>query len=49
MYKEAVRKDSVDIGEKTLVSGDIGRNETVEEFFRQVREDGAVTSELYDK
>lgn len=34
VYKEAVRKDSVDIGEKTLVLTDIGGNETVEELFR---------------
>lgn len=47
-YKEVIRKDSVYVEENAL-SGDIAGNETVEELFRQVREDGAVTSELYNE
>ncbi len=36
VYKEVVRKNSIDVGEKTLVSTDIYGNKTVEELFRQV-------------
>ncbi len=48
-YKEAVKKNLVDVGEKTLISSNIGGNKTVEELSRQVREDGIITSKLYNE
>lgn len=46
-YKEAIRKDTVDVGDNAaVISGDTRANEAVNELFRQAREDGAVTSEL---
>ena len=45
VYKEAVRKNSVDI-ERTLMPDDESGNEAVDELFRQAREDAAVTSDL---
>ncbi len=45
VYKEAIKKDSIYMGEKTL-SRDIAENETLEQLFKQRWEDDAITLEL---